>query len=109
MRTLAAALHVVLASAHVGGADDLMKGRAAVTRTGQPFCADLGDLQDFFVAYISGDQAMQAADESCSIIHTRRQAVIIKSFPGRRALKVRVFTGSGYVEGYTTRVGVELP
>ena len=104
----AIAFHIALASAHVAiPENDLFKGSASVTRVGQPFCADPNDLHKFFVAAISGDEAMKAAVGSCSLFRYRRKAVVLRTLRGRNLLQVKVTVGHGFVSGYTTRVGLE--
>ena len=106
----AVVFHIALGSAYLAGPEnDVLKGRAFVTRVGQPFCADPSDFHSFFIGAISGNEVMGSTINSCSLFRYRRNVIVIRTLRDRNLLKVKVNVGRGFIYGYTTSAGLEKP
>jgi hypothetical protein len=106
MRALALAALVSLVSLACASGQELK------TSAGQPFCFQMDQLREYFLAMVQKDEKwMKELD--CYPIVAGAKVTIIEEYPSElepiHVVKVRIFSpkGAGSVVGYTFNLGIE--
>ncbi len=92
-------------------ADDPLIGKNLVTpSTGQPFCTEQSELQEFMLAMLQKDIAWMKALQSCRIIKAGLKVAVIEDLPSDsdigHVVKIRAFGSGGSLVGYTLSIGL---
>lgn len=92
-------------------ADDSLAGKNLVTPpTGQPFCEDRDELQEYILAALKNDTTWLKSLKSCATVKAGLKVAVIEEYEGSdlgHVVKVRVFGGRGSMVGYTLSLGLQ--